>query len=52
VRPIIINEAAPVAAAAPQSQAGYGTASGATGIFKAGPQARRPGPAAASGRHA
>ena len=39
VRPIIINEAAPVAAAAPQSQAGYGSAAGATGIFKAGPQA-------------
>ncbi|HEY1217607.1 MAG: ImcF-related family protein [Bryobacteraceae bacterium] len=40
VRPIIINEAAPVAAAAPpQQQAGYGTASGATGIFRMGPQA-------------
>ena len=39
VRPIVINEAAPVAAAAPQSQAGYGSAAGATGIFKAGPQA-------------
>jgi type VI secretion system protein ImpL len=39
VRPIVINEAAPVAAAAPQSQANYGTASGATGIFKAGGQA-------------
>ncbi len=38
VRPIIINEAAPVAAAAPQQQAGYGSVSGATGIFKAGPQ--------------
>ena len=42
VRPIIINEAAPVAAAAPQQQAGYGTAAGATGIFKAGPQAQAP----------
>ncbi len=40
VRPIIINEAAPVAAAAPQQQAGYGSAAGATGIFKAGPQAQ------------
>ena len=40
VRPIIVNEAAPVAAAAPQSQAGYGTAAGATGIFKAGGQAQ------------
>ena len=40
VRPIIINEAAPVAAAAPQQQAGYGTAAGATGIFKAGARAQ------------
>src|ERR1017187_9513236 len=40
VRPIIVNEAAPVAAAAPQSQAGYGSAAGATGIFKAGGQAQ------------
>ncbi|HUI53507.1 MAG TPA: ImcF-related family protein [Bryobacteraceae bacterium] len=36
VRPVIINETAPVAAAAPQQQAGYGAASGATGIFGAG----------------
>jgi len=36
VRPIVINEAAPVAAAAPQQQSSYGTAAGATGIFKAG----------------
>jgi type VI secretion system protein ImpL len=40
VRPIIINEAAPVAAAAPQSQSNYGSAAGATGIFKAGAQAQ------------
>jgi len=37
VRPVIINESAPVAAAAPQQQqAGYGVASGATGIFGVG----------------
>ncbi len=35
VRPIVINEAAPVAAAQPQ-QGGYGAVSGATGIFSAG----------------
>jgi type VI secretion system protein ImpL len=44
VRPVIINEAAPVAAA-PQQPAGYGAPSGATGIFTAG--ARPPQPAAA-----
>jgi type VI secretion system protein ImpL len=37
VRPVVINESAPVAAA-PQQQAGYGSASGATGIFRAGAQ--------------
>jgi len=37
VRPIIVNEAAPVAAA-PQQQAGYGSAAGATGIFSVGPR--------------
>jgi len=40
VRPIIINETAPVAAAAPQQQGAYGRAAGATGIFKADPQAQ------------
>jgi type VI secretion system protein ImpL len=40
VRPVIINESAPVAAA-PQ-QAGYGSVSGATGIFRAGPQPQAP----------
>lgn len=38
VRPVVINESAPVAAA-PQQQPGYGQASGATGIFRAGAQA-------------
>jgi len=38
VRPIVINETAPVAAA-PQQQAAYGTASGATGIFSVGARA-------------
>src|SRR5664279_5677955 len=40
VRPIVINEVAPVAAA-PQAQAGYGAAPGTTGLFQAGvaPQA-------------
>ena len=44
VRPIVINEAAPVAAAAPQQQGGYGSVSGATGIFSAGarPQPQAP----------
>jgi type VI secretion system protein ImpL len=36
VRPVIVNESAPVAAAAPQQQAGYGGVSGATGIFSVG----------------
>ena len=40
VRPIIINEAAPVAAAAPQQPGGYGSVSGATGIFAAGGRAQ------------
>ena len=44
VRPVLINEAAPVAAAAPQQQSGYGSVSGATGIFAAG---ARPQPQAA-----
>jgi type VI secretion system protein ImpL len=35
VRPVIINEAAPVAPAAPAQQAGFGAAAGATGIFNA-----------------
>jgi type VI secretion system protein ImpL len=43
VRPIIVNEAAPVAAA-PQQPGGYGSAAGATGIFSAG---ARPQPPAA-----
>lgn len=41
VRPIVINEVAPVAAA-PQSQAGYGSASSATGLFRAGQAAQTP----------
>ncbi len=45
VRPVVINESAPVAAA-PQQQAGYGSVSGATGIFRAGAQAQ-PQPMAA-----
>src|ERR1022692_3589160 len=36
VRPIVINEVAPVAAAAPQSPGGYGSATSATGVFRAG----------------
>jgi type VI secretion system protein ImpL len=36
VRPIIINETAPVQAAAAQPQANFGTAAGATGIFSVG----------------
>jgi type VI secretion system protein ImpL len=36
VRPIIINETAPVQAAASQPQANFGTAAGATGIFSVG----------------
>jgi type VI secretion system protein ImpL len=38
VRPIVVNETAPVAAAPPQ-QAGFGSAGGATGIFHVGGQA-------------
>ena len=41
VRPIVINEVAPVAAV-PQSQPGYGSAAGATGVFKAGQAAQAP----------
>ncbi len=36
VRPIIINETAPVQAAAQQGQANFGSAAGATGIFSIG----------------
>jgi type VI secretion system protein ImpL len=40
VRPVIVNEAAPVVApAAPGQGGGYGSASGATGIFSVGGQA-------------
>src|ERR1017187_10126219 len=39
VRPVVINEVAPVAAAAPQSPGGYGSASSATGVFRAGQMA-------------
>ena len=52
VRPVIVNEAAPVAAAQSQQQGGYGSVSGATGIFSAGarpqPQAAAPTPVATS----
>lgn len=52
VRPVIVNEAAPVAAAAPQQQSGYGSVSGATGIFSVGgrvqPQAAAAPPVAVS----
>ncbi|HWB83596.1 MAG TPA: ImcF-related family protein [Bryobacteraceae bacterium] len=41
VRPVIINETAPVPAA-PAQQAGMGTASGATGIFSVGARAQAP----------
>jgi type VI secretion system protein ImpL len=41
VRPVVINEVAPVAAA-PQAQAGYGASSSATGLFKAGQAAPAP----------
>ena len=41
VRPVVINEAAPVAAA-PQAQGGYGSAASATGLFKAGQAAQAP----------
>ncbi|MGP8246367.1 MAG: ImcF-related family protein [Bryobacteraceae bacterium] len=45
VRPVLINESAPVAPAAGEA-GGYGAASGATGIFHAGgrPQAAAPAP--------
>jgi type VI secretion system protein ImpL len=51
VRPVVINEVAPVAAA-PQAQAGYGPAAGATGLFKAGqaPQSPQAAPPVASTR--
>ena len=52
VRPIVINESAPVAPIAAQQQGGYGSASGATGIFAAGvrqqQQAAQPAPVAMS----
>ena len=48
VRPIVINEVAPVAAA-PQSQAGYGSPSSATGMFHAGQAAQAPQAAAPVG---
>jgi type VI secretion system protein ImpL len=41
VRPVVINEVAPVAAA-PQQQAGYGPAAGATGLFRTGQAAPAP----------
>src|ERR1017187_1034126 len=41
VRPVVVNEAAPVAAA-PQQQAGYGPAGGAAGLFKVGQAAQAP----------
>jgi type VI secretion system protein ImpL len=44
VRPIIINEAAPVQAAQPQQQGGYGQAHGATGIFSVGGMAAAQAP--------
>src|ERR1017187_1084577 len=49
VRPIVINEVAPVAAV-PQSQPGYGSAAGATGVFKAGQEAQAPPAAPQVGR--
>ncbi len=45
VRPVVINEVAPVAAA-PEQQAGYGAASGATGLFRAGQLGQAPQAAA------
>jgi type VI secretion system protein ImpL len=42
VRPIIVNEAAPVAAAPQQQGGGYGSVAGATGIFSAGARASSP----------
>jgi type VI secretion system protein ImpL len=49
VRPIVINEVAPVAAAAQQSQAGYGSQASATGLFRAGQAAQAPQAAAPVG---
>lgn len=46
VRPIIVNEAAPVSAAAPPPAGSYGSASGATGIFSVGAQAQQDAQAA------
>ena len=46
VRPVLVNESAPVAAAAPQQPGGYGSASGATGIFSLGARAQAQAPAA------
>ena len=43
VRPVIINEAAPVAAPQAPKAGGYGQASGATGIFTVGGRAEQPG---------
>ncbi|HYW42685.1 MAG TPA: ImcF-related family protein [Bryobacteraceae bacterium] len=40
VRPVVINEAAPVAAAAQQQQQGFAAPSGATGVFRARPDAQ------------
>jgi type VI secretion system protein ImpL len=48
IRPIVINEIAPVAAA-PQSQAGYGSQASATGLFRAGQAAQAPQAAAPVG---
>jgi type VI secretion system protein ImpL len=42
VRPVVINEAAPVAAPAAGQPGGYGSASGATGIFNVGALAQQP----------
>ena len=47
VRPVIINESAPVAAPVAAKQGGYGSASGATGIFTVGAIAPAPAQAAA-----
>ncbi len=53
VRPVLINEAAPVAPAADPGPAGYGSASGATSIFRAGggaPQQQYAAPPVAGSR--
>jgi type VI secretion system protein ImpL len=42
VRPVLVNEAAPVAAAQDAGPGGYGSAAGATGIFSAGGRAPQP----------